>query len=66
MALTPEENQKLLDLRNEMIDLLTRLNQFARDVGADPIPLEAPAALPSFYLATLPPITPTPTPPGRE
>jgi Tfp pilus assembly protein FimV len=40
MALTPEQNEQINTMRNQLQQMLTALNQLARQVGADPIPLE--------------------------
>jgi hypothetical protein len=39
MALTPEQNEQINTMRNQLQQMLTALNQLARQVGADPIPL---------------------------
>jgi len=39
MATTPEQNQAIIEMRVQIQGMLDALNQLAREVGADPIPM---------------------------
>jgi len=44
---TEEQNQAIIEMRVQIQGMLDALNQLARDVGADPIPMPTIPAAPS-------------------
>lgn len=60
MALTPEQNAQFNLMRNQLLQMMTALTQLARQVGADPIPLNE-EGMPAFS-NPLPPAVPEPPP----
>ena len=52
MAATPEQNQAIIEMRVQIQGMLDALNQLAREVGADPIPM------PTIPQPPLPPLPP--------
>ena len=55
MATTPEQNQAIIEMRVQIQGMLDALNQLAREVGADPIPL---STIPQMLPGPLPPKIP--------
>jgi hypothetical protein len=59
MALTDEQNEEIIRIRNQLTSALTALNNLAREVGANPVPLEDVPPAPATTLILLPPETAT-------